>query len=43
MKESGLTPGGPVSEAQAECKKASDRESAEAIVGGHQTPKGLMS
>ena len=34
MKESCLTPGGPVSEAQAECdKKASDRESAEAIVG----------
>ena len=41
MKESCLTPGGPVSEAmravmqgRAECdKKASDRESAEAIVG----------
>ena len=29
---------------KAECeKKASDRESAEAIVGEHQTPKGLMS
>ena len=35
-----LTPGGPVSEAKkAKCeKKASDRESAEAIVGEHQTP-----
>ena len=35
-KESCLTPGGPVSEAEAKCekKKCSDRESAEAIVLG---------
>lgn len=40
MKESCLTPGGPVSEAKAECdKKASDRESAEAIVGD-KVPEG---
>ena len=40
MKESCLTPGDPVSEAQAKCeKKASDRESAEAIVGD-KVPEG---
>ena len=40
MKESCLTPGGPVSEAKAECeKKVSDRESAEAIVG-NTVPEG---
>ena len=36
-----LTPGGPVSEAKAECeKKASDRESAEAIVPGAPNREG---
>ena len=41
MKELCLTPGGPVSEAKAECDtKRNDRESAEAIVSGSTNREG---